>query len=51
MTGTMIWIIVAAVLMTALLAWLIAALVAARKEKVDTVVLMEALRAQMTAES
>ena len=51
MTGTMIWIIVAAVLMTALLAWLIAALVAARKEKVDTVVLMEALWAQMTAES
>lgn len=52
MTGTMmIWIIVAAVLLTAVLTWLIVALVAARKEKVDTVVLMEALRAQMTAES
>lgn len=47
----MIWIIVAAVLLTAVLTWLIVALVAARKEKVDTVVLMEALRAQMTAES
>lgn len=52
MTGTMmIWISVAAVILTAVLTWLILALASARKERVDTVVLMEALRAQMTAES
>lgn len=52
MTGTMmIWISVAAVILTAVLTWLIVALASARKERVDTVVLMEALRAQMTAES
>lgn len=52
MTGTMmIWISVAAVILTAVLTWLIVAFASARKERVDTVVLMEALRAQMTAES
>ena len=51
MTGTMIMTIVAAVLLTALLTYLTVALVSARKEKVDSSVLIETLRAQMASDS
>ena len=51
MTGTMIYVVIGAVLLTALLTYLIAALSAARRGNVDTAVMMEALKAQMTAES
>lgn len=51
MTETMIYIIVAAVLVTALLTYLVVALVSARKDKVDTAVMLEMMKAQMTAES
>lgn len=44
-------VIAAAVLMTALLTWLAVSLAAARKDRTDTMVLMEALKAQMAAES
>lgn len=47
----MIYIIVAAVLVTALLTYLVVALVSARKDKVDTAVMLEMMKAQMTAES
>ena len=50
-TGTLIIIISFAVLLTALLTYLVVSLSAARKDKVDSLMLMEALRAQMTAES
>ncbi|MBE6239197.1 MAG: DNA recombination protein RmuC [Bacteroidales bacterium] len=50
MTGIMIVIMVAAVLLTALLTFLMVSLVSARKEKVDAV-LIETLRAQMSADS
>ena len=50
-TGTLIIIISFAVLMTALLTYLAVSLSSARKDKVDSLMLMEALRAQMTAES
>lgn len=50
-TGTLIIIISFAVLMTALLTYLAVSLSSARKDKVDSIMLMEALRAQMTAES
>lgn len=49
--GTLIIIVGVAVLLGALLAYLAVSLASARKDKVDTVVLMEALKAQMTAES
>ena len=49
-TGTLIMILVA-VLVTALLAFLAVSLAAAKKDKVDSLVLLEALRAQMAAES
>lgn len=52
MTGTtMAIIIVCAVLLTALLTYLAVALASAKREKTDTIVMMEALRAQMTSES
>ena len=51
MTETVIYIIVAAVLVTALLTYLGVALVSARKDKVDTAVMLEMMKAQMTAES
>ena len=51
MTETMIYIIVAAVLVTALLTYLVVALASARKDKVDTAVMLEMMKAQMTAES
>ena len=51
MTGTMILIITAAVLLTALLTYLTVALASARKEKVDSSVLIETLRAQMASDS
>lgn len=51
MTGMMILIMVAAVLLTALLTFLTVSLVSARKEKVDSAVLIETLRAQMSADS
>lgn len=51
MTETVIYIIVAAVLVTALLTYLVVALVSARKDKVDTAVMLEMMKAQMTAES
>lgn len=51
MTGMMIVIMVAAVLLTALLTFLTVSLVSARKEKVDSAVLIETLRAQMSADS
>ncbi|MBQ3607063.1 MAG: DNA recombination protein RmuC [Bacteroidales bacterium] len=41
----------AAVLVTALLTYLVVALVSARKDKVDTAVMLEMMKAQMTAES
>lgn len=44
-------IMVAAVLLTALLTFLTVSLVSARKEKVDSAVLIETLRAQMSADS
>ena len=47
----MIYIIVAAVLVTALLTYLVVALASARKDKVDTAVMLEMMKAQMTAES
>ena len=49
-TGTLILILIA-VLVTALLTFLAVSLAAAKKDKVDSFVLMEALKAQMTAES
>lgn len=51
MTETMIYIIVAAVLVTALLTYLVVALASARKDKVDTAVMLEMMKVQMTAES
>lgn len=51
MTGTIIYVIMAAVLVTALLTYLVVALVSARKDKVDTAVMLEMMKAQMTAES
>lgn len=51
MTETMIYIIFAAVLVTALLTYLVVALASARKDKVDTAVMLEMMKAQMTAES
>lgn len=51
MTGTLIIIITSAVLLTALLTYLVIALAAARKERVDTAMMLEMLKAQMTAES
>ena len=51
MTGTMIYILAGAVLLTALIVYLMVSLASARKDKVETAVLLEALRAQMTAES
>lgn len=47
----MIYIIVAAVLVTALLTYLVVTLASARKDKVDTAVMLEMMKAQMTAES
>ena len=49
--GTLIIIIAAAVLLTALLTYLVVALSSARKEKLDTAVMLEILKSQMTAES
>lgn len=51
MTGTMIYILACAVLLTALIVYLVVSLASARRDKVDTAVLLEALKAQMTAES
>ena len=51
MTGTMIYILAGAVLLTAVIVYLMVSLASARKDKVETAVLLEALRAQMTAES
>ena len=51
MTETMIYIIFAAVLVTALLTYLVVALASARMDKVDTAVMLEMMKAQMTAES
>lgn len=51
MTGTMIYILAGTVLLTALIVYLIVSLASARKDRVETAVLMEALKAQMTAES
>ena len=51
MTGTMIYILAGAVLLTALLTYLAVSLVSARREKIDTAVMMEVIKAQMTAES
>ena len=49
--GTLIIIIASAVLVTALLTYLVSALASARREKVDTAMMMEVLKVQMTAES
>ncbi|MBR5835882.1 MAG: DNA recombination protein RmuC [Bacteroidales bacterium] len=49
--GTLIIIIAAAVLLTALLTYLVVSLSSARKEKIDTAVMLEILKSQMTAES
>ena len=51
MTGTMIYILAGAVLLTALLTYLVVALASSRKDKLDTTVMLEMLKAQMTAES
>lgn len=51
MTGTMIYILAGAVLLTAVIVYLVVSLASARRDKVETAVLLEALRAQMTAES
>ncbi len=51
MTGTMIYILAGAVLLTALLTYLAVSLASARRERIDTAVMMEAIKAQMTAES
>ncbi len=51
MTGTMIYILAGAVLLTALLTYLVVALASSRKERLDTAVILEMLKAQMTAES
>ena len=51
MTGTMIYILAGAVLLTALLTYLGVSLVSARKERLDTSAVMEMLKAQMTVES
>lgn len=51
MTGTMIYILAGAVLLTALLTYLAVSLASARREKLDTAVMMEVIKAQMTAES
>lgn len=51
MTGTMIYILAGAVLLTALLTYLVVALASLRKERLDTAVILEMLKAQMTAES
>lgn len=51
MTGTMIIMITSAVLLTALLTYLVIALASARKERVDTAMMLEVMKAQMTAES
>ena len=51
MTGTMIYILAGAVLLTALIVYLVVSLASARRDKVETAVLLEALKAQMTAES
>ena len=50
-TTTLVIIIASAVLLTALLAYLVAALVSARKNTMDTSLMMEMLKAQMTSES
>jgi DNA recombination protein RmuC len=47
----MIIIITSAVLLTALLTYLVIALASARKERVDTAMMLEVMKAQMTAES
>jgi DNA recombination protein RmuC len=47
----MIYILTGAVLLTALLTYLAVSLVSARREKIDTAVMMEVIKAQMTAES
>lgn len=49
--GTLIIIIASAVLITALLTYLVSALASARRERLDTAVMVEVLKAQMTAES
>ncbi len=49
--GTLIIIIASAVLITALLTYLVSALLNARKGTMDTAVMVEILKAQMTAES
>lgn len=49
--GTNIIIIAVAVLLTALLTWLMVSLVMARKDRTDTLMLMEALKAQLAADS
>ena len=49
--GTLIIIIASAVLVTALLTYLVSALASARREKVDTAMMMDMLKVQMTAES
>lgn len=51
MTGTNIIIIISAVLLTALLTWLVVSLIAARKDRTDTMMLLEALKAQLAADS
>jgi DNA recombination protein RmuC len=47
----MIYILAGAVLLTAVIVYLVVSLASARRDKVETAVLLEALRAQMTAES
>jgi DNA recombination protein RmuC len=47
----MIYILTGAVLLTALLTYLAVSLVSARREKIDTAVMMEVMKAQMAAES
>ncbi len=51
MTGTMIYILTGAVLLTALLTYLAVSLASARRDKIDTAVMMEVMKAQMAAES
>ena len=51
MTGTMIYILTGAVLLTALLTYLAVSLASARRDKIDTAVMMEVIKAQMAAES
>ena len=51
MTGTMIYILAGAVLLTALITYLAVSLASAKRERIDTAAVMEMLKAQMTAES